>query len=335
MTIALRCVGIDISKRFLDIFDEATATVERIANAPEAITEQAARWRCAIDARMLATFARAMAPTADPAPSETRQILASLAKRRDQLVHTWAQEKNRRSEAPDEAVVDHIARHIAFLTAEIKATESKIKTIIEAEPELFAQARLLASAPGIGPVACLQLIAQMPELGRIGPRKIAALAGLAPINVDSGAFRGRRTIGSGRKRIRDALYMAALNAVRRDPPSWRILPEAARCRKTCQTGSYRRRPKAAAHRQRHAPQPQSLHRNQRHITVAHLRGDVSRIDGSRIKPAHPAEYAVALFHLTRERLDQRIEFFRLLPLRQMARIVDHLNLAAPQRRHFQ
>jgi transposase len=62
----------------------------------------------------------------------------------------------------------------------------------------------------------MQLIAQMPELGCIGPKQVAALAGLAPLNVDSGAYRGRRAIGGGRKRVRDALYMAALNAVRRD-----------------------------------------------------------------------------------------------------------------------
>ena len=62
----------------------------------------------------------------------------------------------------------------------------------------------------------MQLIAQMPELGQVGPRQVAALAGLAPLNVDSGTYRGKRTIGGGRKRVRDALYMAALNAVRRD-----------------------------------------------------------------------------------------------------------------------
>jgi transposase len=267
MIIPLRCVGIDVSKRTLDIFDDAVGKPERIANASQPITEQVARWRCgnvfvvfeatgvydrelaevlhragirfarinparardfaraggrlaktdAIDARMLATFARTMAPDADQPSEPARRALASLAKRRDQLVHMRAQEKNRSSEAADRAMIEDIARHLDFLNNEIKAIEAKIKALIKAEPEIFEQARLIRSAPGIGPVACMQLIAQMPELGCIGPKQVAALAGLAPLNVDSGSFRGRRAIGGGRKRVRDALYMAALNAVRRDP----------------------------------------------------------------------------------------------------------------------
>jgi transposase len=266
MIIPLRCVGIDVSKRTLDIFDDAVGKPERIANAPQPITEQVARWRCgnvfvvfeatgvydrelaevlhqagirfarinparardfaraggrlaktdAIDARMLAGFARTMVPTAEQPPEPVRNVMASLAKRRDQLVHMRAQEKNRRSEATDRAMIEDIADHLDFLNNAIKAIEAKIKALIKAEPEICEQARLMRSAPGIGPVACMQLIARMPELGRIGPKQIAALAGLAPFNIDSGSYRGKRAIGGGRKRVRDALYMAALNAVRRD-----------------------------------------------------------------------------------------------------------------------
>jgi transposase len=266
MIIPLRCVGIDVSKPMLDIFDDAVGRPERIANTPQPITEQVARWRCgnvfvvfeatgvydrelaealhqagirfarinparardfaradgrlaktdAIDARMLANFARTMAPAADHPPEPVRNALASLAKRRDQLVHMRAQEKNRRSETRDRAMVEDIAGHIDFLDSAIKAIEARIKALIKAAPEICEQARLMRSAPGIGPVACMQLIAQMPELGCIGPKQVAALAGLAPFNVDSGSYRGKRAIGGGRKRVRDALYMAALNAVRRD-----------------------------------------------------------------------------------------------------------------------
>ena len=244
----------------LDIFDDAVGKPERIANAPQPITEQVARWRCAdnvfvvfeatgvydralaevlrqagirfarinparardfaraggrlaktdaIDARMLAVFARAMGPVANPPPEPARNTLASFAKRRDQLVHMRAQEKNRRSEVRDPAMAEDITLHIDFLSRQIVAIEARIEALIKAEPEICEQARLLRSAPGIGPVACMQLIAQMPEL--------AALAGLAPFNVDSGSYRGKRAIGGGRKRIRDAVYMGALNAVRRDP----------------------------------------------------------------------------------------------------------------------
>jgi transposase len=268
MIIPLRCVGIDISKSMLDIFDDAIGKPERIANAPQPITEQVARWRCAdnvfvvfeatgvydrvlaevlrqagirfarinparardfaraggrlaktdaIDARMLALFARAMGPVADPPPEPARNTLASFAKRRDQLVHMRAQEKNRRSEVRDPVMAEDITLHIDFLSRQIVAVEARIEALIKAEPEICEQARLLRSAPGIGPVACMQLIAQMPELGRVGPKQVAALAGLAPFNIDSGSYRGKRAIGGGRKRVRDAMYMGSLNAVRRDP----------------------------------------------------------------------------------------------------------------------
>jgi len=264
MILALRCVGIDVSKHRLDIFDDAIGAAESIANAPQPITEQVARWRCgsvfvvfeatgvydqelaeqlhqagirfarinparardfarasgrlaktdAIDARMLADFARVMLPQQDPAPEPARAALAMLAKRRDQLVQMRAQEKNRRSEARDYTMIEGIGRLIDFLDAEIAMIEARIAAFIEAEAPIAEDARLIRSIPGVGPVACMQLIAQMPELGQIGPKQVAALAGLAPLNVDSGTHRGKRTIGGGRKRVRDALYMAALNAIR-------------------------------------------------------------------------------------------------------------------------
>jgi transposase len=262
--ISSRCVGIDISKHHLDIFDEAIGVAERIANATQAITQLVARWRCdalivfeatgvydlelrealhragirfarinparardfarasgqlaktdPIDARMLAAFARAMKPATEQAATPARNTLARLAKRRDQLVAMRAQEKNRRSEAEDRAMVERIARLIEVLNDEIAEIDTEIHALVKAEPELANDAQLMRSVPGVGPVACMQLLTQMPELGRLGPKEVAALAGLAPFNVDSGAYRGKRKIGGGRKRVRDALYMAALNAVRR------------------------------------------------------------------------------------------------------------------------
>ena len=267
MIIPLRYVGIDVSKQHLDIFDEGLGVPERIANAPQAITQIAARWRCnvlvvfeatgvydfelrealtqagirfarinparardfarasgqlaktdPIDARMLAAFARAMQPAAERAANPARNALARLAKRRDQLVFMRAQEKNRRSEAGDRTMVERISRLIEVLDSEIAEIEADINALIKTEAEISDDARLMRSLPGIGPVACMQLIAQMPELGHVGPKQLAALAGLAPFNVDSGAFRGKRKIAGGRKRVRDALYMAALNAVRRADP---------------------------------------------------------------------------------------------------------------------
>lgn len=267
MIIPARCVGIDVSKQYLDIFDAGLGVPERIANATQAITQIVARWRCdvlvvfeatgvydlalrealsqagirfarinparardfarasgqlaktdPIDARMLATFAQAMQPATEPAANPARNALARLAKRRDQLVLMRAQEKNRRSEADDRAIADRIGRLIEVLDSEIVQIEADIKVLIKTEPEISDDAQLMRSLPGVGPVACMQLIAQMPELGKVGPKQVAALAGLAPFNVDSGAFRGKRKIAGGRKRVRDALYMAALNAVRRAEP---------------------------------------------------------------------------------------------------------------------
>jgi transposase len=267
MIIPLRCVGIDVSKRYLDIFDEASGVPERIANATQAITQLVSRWRCdalvvfeatgvydlelrealrqagvrfarinparardfarasgqlaktdPIDARMLAAFGRAMQPATEQVATPARDALARLAKRRDQLVLMRAQEKNRRSEADDRAMAERIGRFIEVLDGEIEEIEADIRALIKAEQEISDDAQLMRSLPGIGPVACMQLIAQMPELGQVGPKQIAALAGLAPFNVDSGTYRGKRKIGGGRKRVRDALYMAALNAVRRADP---------------------------------------------------------------------------------------------------------------------
>ena len=265
MIISHPCVGIDVSKHHLDVFDEAVGASERIANAPHAITELVARWRCdvfvvfeatgvydlklrealrqagikfsrinparardfaraggqiaktdLIDARMLAAFARAMQPATEQVSTAARSALARLAKRRDQLVAMRAQEKNRRSEAEDADMAERIGRLIKVLDHEIAEIEAEIGALIKAEAELLDDAQLMRSLPGIGPVACMQLITQMPELGQVGPKQAAALAGLAPFNVDSGAYRGKRKIGGGRKRVRDALFMSALNAVRRD-----------------------------------------------------------------------------------------------------------------------
>ena len=267
MIIPLRYVGIDVSKKHLDIFDEADGVPRRIANAAQAITQQVARWRCdalivfeatgtydlalrealdqagvrfarinparardfarasgqlaktdPIDARMLAAFGRVMQPATEQAANPARNALSRLAKRRDQLVLMRAQEKNRRSEADDGTMAERISRLIEVLDGEIAEIEADIKALTKAEPEIADDARLMRSLPGVGPVACMQLIAKMPELGRVGAKQIAALAGLAPFNVDSGAFRGKRKIAGGRKRVRDALYMAALNAVRRADP---------------------------------------------------------------------------------------------------------------------
>lgn len=172
----------------------------------------------AIDARLIASYAQALAPTQDAPTSPARDRLKIMAKRRDQLVDMRAMEKTRRSEAGDNWSREAIGRTIRHLDSEIDALEADIAAAIEVDGDLRNAARRLQSAPGIGPVAATQLIAAMPELGQLSPKRIAALAGLAPMNADSGTLRGARIIQGGRHRVRKALYMAALNAARAEGP---------------------------------------------------------------------------------------------------------------------
>jgi transposase len=167
----------------------------------------------ALDARMLAAMAHCLNPPPTAPASPARQHLALLHKRRDQLVATRQQERTRRHDAPAEIAAD-ITRHIAWLPAEIAALQTRIARLIAARHELNKLAQRLRSAPGVGPVTATALLALLPELGTRSPQTIAALAGLAPLTVESGQFRGKSQIRGGRKRVRDALYMAALSAVR-------------------------------------------------------------------------------------------------------------------------
>lgn len=167
-----------------------------------------------VDARMLAAMASALRPRPAEARSAAAERLARLHKRRDQLVAARKQERTRRRETKDAELLEGLERHLAFLDAEIAALEAQIAEQIAAEPALKRDAKLLVSAPGIGPRIGACLMALMPELGRRSPKTIAALAGLAPINQDSGLRRGQRSIRGGRKRVRDALYMAAVAAAR-------------------------------------------------------------------------------------------------------------------------
>ena len=167
-----------------------------------------------VDARMLASFGSALRPGPAAAVEAHRERLGGLQKRRDQLVGTRKQEKTRRRETTDPELIANIDRHLAFLDEEIAELETKIAHLIASEPDLRRTCRLVTSIPGVGPITAAALIAVMPELGQRSPKTIAALAGLAPLNNDSGKLRGQRSIRGGRKRVRDALYMAAVTASR-------------------------------------------------------------------------------------------------------------------------
>jgi transposase len=166
-----------------------------------------------IDAQILALFALRMRPDPTPAIAESRIVLRGLVARRRVLVTTRADEMKRLRQSALPRIQASVADHIAWLGAQIAALETEIRAAIGACRDHAARERLLRSLPGIGPQTAAVLLAELPELGTLGPRQIAALAGLAPHPRQSGGWKGRSFISGGRKPVRDALYMAATSAV--------------------------------------------------------------------------------------------------------------------------
>ena len=170
-----------------------------------------------IDAAAIAHFAEAVRPPARPLANAEARALGELVARRRQVIEMIIAERHRRRMASQRRVIRAIERHLALLQAELSELEGDIDDAIRKSPAWQADADLLVSVPGVGKVTLRTLIAELPELGHLNRRKIAALVGVAPINRDSGTLRGRRTIAGGRPAVRTALYMAALVASRANP----------------------------------------------------------------------------------------------------------------------
>jgi transposase len=170
-----------------------------------------------LDARVLALFAEAVRPAARPVPDAQAAALGELIARRRQLVDMLGAEHNRRRLLRDRRLQRHLEAHIAWLEEALRRLDHDLTPLIRSTPVWRETDDLLRSVPGIGPVTAGTLIADLPELGRLDRRRIAALAGLAPIARDSGAFRGRRMIMGGRAHIRRVLYMATLTAITHNP----------------------------------------------------------------------------------------------------------------------
>jgi len=169
------------------------------------------------DARMLSLLGQRLAPEADPPPCPKRERLAALHLLRDQLVEMRAKQRRRLQDVCFEDIAAIHQALIDQLTARIEALEHDIDGVIKQDAAMNQTAALLKTVPGVGAVTVATLLSLMPELGALSPKKIAALAGLAPYNHDSGAFRGYRKIAGGRRRVRHALYMAAVSAARFNP----------------------------------------------------------------------------------------------------------------------
>jgi len=170
----------------------------------------------ALDAQVLAQFAAVVQPELRPlADAATRELAALLARRR-QLVQMRTAESNRVARAV-EAVRPEIREHLRYLDKRIRELDRELHDRLRRSPLWRAKDDLLRSVPGVGPVLSTTLLAEVPELGTLGHKQLAALIGVAPLNRDSGRMRGRRTVWGGRARVRAVLYMAAATAIRHNP----------------------------------------------------------------------------------------------------------------------
>ncbi len=169
-----------------------------------------------LDAEVLAHFGEAVRPAARPLADEQAQALEALVTRRRQLVEMLTAEKNRRARAPKD-LHRSIDEHIRWLEKRLLVFDDELGELIRNTPLWRERDELLRSVPGVGKVLSSTLLAQLPELGMLNRKQIAALAGLAPFNRDSGSMRGRRCIWGGRAQVRRVLYMATVAGVRSNP----------------------------------------------------------------------------------------------------------------------
>ncbi len=169
-----------------------------------------------LDAQILAHFAQAIQPQPRPRPDEATQALAALVARRRDLVTRLTAERNRRRTAPA-LIAERITQHIDWLVTELAEVDDQIQDHIAQSTTWQATAKTLRSTPGVGPVTTCTLLAQLPELGHLNRKQIAALGGVAPLNQDSGKRQGRRIIWGGRAEVHTALYMATVSATRCNP----------------------------------------------------------------------------------------------------------------------
>jgi transposase len=169
-----------------------------------------------VDADVLARFAEAVRPVPRPLPDAATRALDALVTRRRQLVEMLTAERNRRASAPP-PVQRRLDAHIRWLRRELGTTETDLRQAVRAHPGWRVQDDLLRSMPGVGHVLAVTCLADLPELGALSRRAIAALVGVAPWSRESGAWRGPRRCWGGRAAIRPVLYMATLAAIRHNP----------------------------------------------------------------------------------------------------------------------
>lgn len=196
----------------------------------------------ALDAQMLAQFAEVMRPQPRPLPDAEARALAALLTRRRQLVEMLTAERNRLLSAPS-PIRKSLRTHIAWLERELQHTDTDLAEAIRQSPVWREKDELLRSVPGVGPVLTTTLLANLPELGTLTNKQIAALVGVAPLNRDSGTLRGRRTVWGGRAQVRAVLYMSAIVAARFNPvirAFYQRLQRAGKAKKVALTACMRK-----------------------------------------------------------------------------------------------
>ncbi|HPG23243.1 MAG TPA: IS110 family transposase [Amaricoccus sp.] len=170
-----------------------------------------------VDARLLAEMGARLELAATPSPAPVQRALKAQAARRRQLVEMRKQERTRLRQAAGRAERRSLERHLRWLDGEITRIEAALDETLAADAPAARVLARLCTAPGVGRVLATTLVAELPELGARDRRRIAAMAGIAPVARDSGKRSPARSIGGGRPVVRSALYLAALSASRFDP----------------------------------------------------------------------------------------------------------------------
>jgi len=166
-----------------------------------------------IDARVLALFANRIQPAVTKPNEAEVDALGALVERRRQLIEMRVAEQNRLQQVTSPAVKKDIEAVLEFLSKRIKDSDEEIGNAVDASTKMSASAKRLRTVPGFGRVASVVLTAEVPELGTLNRKQIAALVGVAPYNDDSGGQSGKRRISGGRGYVRKLLYMATLTAM--------------------------------------------------------------------------------------------------------------------------
>ncbi len=169
-----------------------------------------------IDARVIARFAATVRPEVRPLPDEAARELGAIVARRRQIIEMLTAEKNRLGSA-ERTIRPRISSHISWLEKELDEVSKELGEKLKNSPIWREKDELLRSVPGVGPGLSATILSELPELGTLNRKQIAALVGVAPLNRDSGALRGKRTAWGGRKTVRNALYMSTLVATRYNP----------------------------------------------------------------------------------------------------------------------